>query len=143
MLVLWLVPSIINYFSMLEPIFISFISNKFVTSFMKSGNKHQAEILSFKLLLLVRQLYTSSIIGMFYTLILRFKTPIIVRSIRIGARKYNVPQPIAEHTQVNIAIKGLFVNNERRVFRLYKFLVFVLQQCVFNKIVVSEVTSLQ
>ena len=46
---------------MLDPVFFSFVNKKFIHHFMKGGNKSQAEILSFKLFFLFRQLYSFAV----------------------------------------------------------------------------------
>src|SRR4051794_24597029 len=119
---------------MFDNIFFSFINKKFIGNFLKGGNKSQAEILSFKFFVLLRQLYLVSVSSAVYQLLRRFLQTLIVRQVRIGARKYAVPQPISATLQLSLSMKRLFVGNVRSAVRLYFFFIISIEAILFNKV---------
>jgi hypothetical protein len=117
----------------LESIFLSILNKKFIVHFMNGGNKSHAEILMFNLFFLLRQLYVVSLPTVLYTVLKRLNSVFTVQQVRIGARKYAVPQPVSLRTQIEISVKRLFIANVRSSFRLYYFFIVLLDLYYFNR----------
>jgi len=83
------------------------IINKFINLLMVNGKKYQAEKIFFDLLKLIKSKYNKSYAILIFKALKIISPLVIVRSIRIKGRTFQVPIPLSEFKQLNTGMKWL------------------------------------
>jgi small subunit ribosomal protein S7 len=83
------------------------IINKFINLLMVNGKKYKAEKIFFDLLKLIKSQNKRSYVILLFKALKIISPLVIVRSIRIKGRTFQVPIPLSEYKQLNIGMKWL------------------------------------
>src|SRR3954466_8997820 len=90
-----------------DPFYFSVLIQKLIVKMMRHGQRSQAEILFFSMCYSIKTFYFLEPAVLFYKIILRPRSPFLIRQVRIGARKYTVLSPAPLATQLGLSTSWL------------------------------------